>query len=103
MARKKGNPPRPKAAYCQLTLQSLVRRAGEGSADARENLGRFLSLHPEARDTIAELDDLADRAVAEWVEAAAEGNPDSEFSIIDDASIDLPNVKPVVFDTAQAS
>lgn len=42
-------------------------------------------------------------SLAEATKAAAEGNPDSEFAIIDDASIDLPNVKPVVFDTAQAS
>ena len=81
MAKKKANPPRPKAAYCKLTLQSLVRRTGEGSQDARENLTRFLAMHPEARDTIAELDDLADRAVAEWVEAAAEGNPLAEEAV----------------------
>ena len=35
--------------------------------------------------------------------AAAEANPDVDFAIIDDSSIDLPNVKPIVFDTAQAA
>lgn len=42
-------------------------------------------------------------SLAEATKAAAEQNPDSRFAIIDDSSIDLPNVKPVVFDTAQAS
>ncbi|MFD0559587.1 nucleoside-binding protein [Stackebrandtia endophytica] len=42
-------------------------------------------------------------SLAEATKAAAEKNRDSNFAIIDDASIDLPNVKPVVFDTAQAS
>lgn len=42
-------------------------------------------------------------SLAEATKAAAEKNPESDFAIIDDASIDLPNVKPVVFDTAQAS
>jgi hypothetical protein len=76
MGDKWGNRPlRPKPAYCRLTLQSLVRRASEGNADDRENLERFLTIHPEARAAVRELDDLAARAVAEWVEAAADGNP----------------------------
>jgi basic membrane protein A len=33
----------------------------------------------------------------------AGNHPDSHFATIDDDSIDLPNVRPVVFDTAQAS
>ena len=41
--------------------------------------------------------------LAEATKAAAEANPDVEFAIIDDSSIDLPNVKPIVFDTAQAA
>ncbi len=42
-------------------------------------------------------------SLAEATQTAAERNPDAKFAIIDDASIDLDNVKPVVFDTAQAS
>ncbi len=34
---------------------------------------------------------------------SATANPDVDYAIVDDASIDLPNVKPIVFDTAQAS
>ncbi|MDR1034162.1 MAG: BMP family ABC transporter substrate-binding protein [Bifidobacteriaceae bacterium] len=33
----------------------------------------------------------------------AREKPDSHYAMIDDDSIDLPNVKPVIFDTAQAS
>lgn len=40
--------------------------------------------------------------LAEATKTAAEANPDVDFAIIDDSSIDLPNVKPIVFDTAQA-
>ncbi|MDR7235106.1 BMP family ABC transporter substrate-binding protein [Agrococcus sp. BE272] len=41
--------------------------------------------------------------LAEATAAAAEANPDIQFAIIDDSSIDLPNVQPIVFDTAQAA
>lgn len=37
------------------------------------------------------------------IQSAAEANPDVDFVMVDDDSIDLPNVKPVVFDTAQAA
>ena len=41
--------------------------------------------------------------LADATKAAAEANPDVDFAIIDDSSIDLDNVKPIVFDTAQAA
>lgn len=41
--------------------------------------------------------------LADATREAAEANPDTTFAIIDDASIDLPNVKPIVFDTAEAA
>ena len=41
--------------------------------------------------------------LAAATKAAATANPDVKFSIIDDNSITLPNVKPIVFDTAQAA
>nr|WP_323961910.1 BMP family ABC transporter substrate-binding protein [Arthrobacter sp. JZ12] len=34
---------------------------------------------------------------------AAEANPDTNFAIVDDNQIDLPNVKPIIYDTAQAA
>ncbi len=42
-------------------------------------------------------------ALSEATAAAAEANPDVNFTIIDDNQIDLPNVKPIVYDTAQAA
>lgn len=41
--------------------------------------------------------------LADATKEAATANPDVDFAIIDDSSIDLPNVKPIVFDTAQAA
>lgn len=34
---------------------------------------------------------------------AAEANPETNFAIVDDQQIDLPNVKPIIYDTAQAA
>lgn len=41
--------------------------------------------------------------LADATKAAAEANPDQKFAIIDDASIDLPNVACLMFEQAQAS
>ena len=41
--------------------------------------------------------------LADATRAAAEANPDQKFAIIDDASIDLPNVTCLMFKQAQAS
>ena len=41
--------------------------------------------------------------LADATKAAAEANPETNFAIIDDNSITLPNVKPLMFDTAQAA
>ena len=42
-------------------------------------------------------------STADAARTAAERYPDRSFAIVDDSSIDLPNVKPVVYDTAQAA
>jgi basic membrane protein A and related proteins len=41
--------------------------------------------------------------LADATKAAAEENPDVEFAIIDDASIDAENVKPLTFNTSEAA
>lgn len=41
--------------------------------------------------------------LADATKEAAEANPDVDFVILDDNSIDMENVKPVVYDTAQAA
>jgi len=42
-------------------------------------------------------------SLAEATQDQAEAHPGTHFAIVDDNSIDLPNVKPIVFDTAEAS
>jgi basic membrane lipoprotein Med (substrate-binding protein (PBP1-ABC) superfamily) len=41
--------------------------------------------------------------LSDTTKAAAEANPESNFAIVDDNAIDLPNVKPITYDTAQAA
>lgn len=41
--------------------------------------------------------------LADATREAAEANSDIDFAIIDDASIDLPNVKPLTYDAAQSA
>jgi basic membrane protein A len=41
--------------------------------------------------------------LADGTKAAAEANPDKNFAILDDNSINLPNVKPIVYNTAEAA
>jgi basic membrane lipoprotein Med (substrate-binding protein (PBP1-ABC) superfamily) len=41
--------------------------------------------------------------LADTTKAAAEANTETNFAIVDDNSIDLPNVKPIIYDTAQAA
>jgi basic membrane protein A and related proteins len=41
--------------------------------------------------------------LADATKATATANPDSKFAIIDDSSIELPNVKSLTYDTAQAA
>lgn len=41
--------------------------------------------------------------LADTTKEVAEANPDSHFTIVDDNSIKLDNVRPIVFDTAQAA
>lgn len=42
-------------------------------------------------------------ALADATLEAAEQNPDVDFAIVDDSSIDLDNVKPLTYDTAQSA
>jgi basic membrane protein A len=41
--------------------------------------------------------------LADTTKAAAEANPDANFAIVDDNSITADNVKPIIYDTAQAA
>jgi len=41
--------------------------------------------------------------LADATKSVAEANPDRNFAIVDDNSIDLDNVKPIIYDTAEAA
>lgn len=41
--------------------------------------------------------------ISDQTAAAAEANPDTHFTIVDDNQIDLPNVRPIIYDTSQAA
>ncbi|CEA07423.1 Membrane lipoprotein TmpC precursor [Arthrobacter saudimassiliensis] len=41
--------------------------------------------------------------LSDATKAAAEANPDVNFAIVDDNAIELDNVKPIIYDTAQAA
>ncbi|WP_030015870.1 BMP family lipoprotein [Curtobacterium sp. S6] len=41
--------------------------------------------------------------IADATKAAAQANPDMHFATVDDNSIDLPNVRPIIYDTSQAA
>jgi basic membrane protein A and related proteins len=42
-------------------------------------------------------------ALADATRTVAEANPEANFAIVDDNTIDLPNVKPLVYNTAEAA
>lgn len=65
-------------------------------ADYKSNLETFID---EEYDLIISVG----FQLAEATRAAAEANPDQKFAIIDDSSIDLPNVTCLMFKQAQAS
>ena len=65
-------------------------------ADYSANIETYLS---EGTDLII----CVGYMLAEATKAAAEANPDQLFAIIDDASIDLPNVACLMFSQAEAS
>lgn len=65
-------------------------------ADYKANLETFID---EEYDLIISVG----FALADATKAAAEANPDQKFAIIDDASIELPNVTCLMFKQAQAS
>jgi basic membrane protein A len=87
----------------------------QGLDDAAKDLGvKANAVESQAEtDYASNLSNLVDQGcniivtvgflLADATKAAAEANPDVDFAIIDDSSIDLPNVKPIVFDTAQAA
>lgn len=85
----------------------------EGMTKAAESLGtKVIKVSSKAEtDYAANLDALKQQGctviaamgftMASATKEAAQANPDTKYLIIDDNSIDLPNVKSVVWDTSQ--
>ena len=94
---------------------SFNQSAWEGLTRANEELGittNYLESHTDS-DYIPNLETFIDEEydliisvgymLADATRAAAEANPDTKFAIIDDSSIDLPNVTSLIFHAEQAS
>ncbi|WP_019483687.1 MULTISPECIES: BMP family ABC transporter substrate-binding protein [unclassified Arthrobacter] len=95
--------------------ESFNQSSYEGITAAQENLGievrqaesqaetdfgpNVNSMVTEGCDMIVTVGFLLSATTAE----AAEANPDTNFAIVDDNQIELPNVKPIIYDTAQAA
>jgi len=95
--------------------QSFNQSSFEGLVEAADALGVDHNEVESADDTVYEsnITNLVDQGcnlivtvgflLADATSAAAEANPDVEFAIVDDASIDLENVKPLTFNTSEAA
>lgn len=94
-------------SFNQLTLEGVVAAADAIGSDHRQVQAKT------AEDQAAAVDSLVAENCniiaapgfnfVEAVKAAATSSPDTDFAMIDDGSIDLPNVKGVVFNTNQAA
>lgn len=95
--------------------QSFNQSSYEGLLAAEENLGIEISeaesqaetdFGPNVNSMVTSGCDMIVTVgflLAATTMEAAEANPDTNFAIVDDNSIDLPNVKPIIYDTAQAA
>jgi basic membrane protein A len=95
--------------------KSFNQSSYEGMVEAADELGvKMKEVESDTEDDYApNISSLVDQgcsliatigfALAEATSAAAEENPDVNFIMLDDASIDADNVKPIIYDTAQAA
>jgi len=95
--------------------KSFNQSAKAGAEQAQAELGVEIKLIESkvAEDFKPNIDSAIDQGcnliitvgfnLAEQTKASAEEYPDQHFAIIDDTSIDLPNVKPIAFNTVEAA
>ncbi|MFQ4147737.1 BMP family ABC transporter substrate-binding protein [Arthrobacter sp. LAPM80] len=95
--------------------QSFNQSSYEGLVKATKDLGTKMkeAQSTSTSDFVPNLSQMASAGcnltitvgflLAEATASAAKANPDLHYAIIDDNSIKAPNVKPVVYDTAQAA
>ncbi|MCL2653244.1 MAG: BMP family ABC transporter substrate-binding protein [Propionibacteriaceae bacterium] len=81
----------------QTDLGIQVKQAeSQSDADYAPNLANMQAQNCNLTITVGFL-------LADATKAQAEANPDSKFAIVDDNSISLPNVKPLIFKTSEAA
>ena len=95
--------------------RSFNQSSYEGLKAAEENLGIQVSEAQSQSETdfLPNLDSMMSEGcnltvtvgflLADATEEVATANPDSNFAIVDDNNIKLDNVKPIIYDTAQAA
>jgi basic membrane protein A len=95
--------------------KSFNQASFEGITKAADSLGvEAIDVQSDAEDDYApNITGLVDQgcslivsvgfALAEATGAAADANPDTQFVMLDDASLTQDNVKPIIYDTAQAA
>lgn len=95
--------------------KSFNQSSYEGMSEAAEELGvEMKEVESDTEDDYApNISSLVDQgcdliatigfALAEATKASAEENPDVKYIMLDDDTIELDNVKPIIYDTAQAA
>jgi basic membrane protein A len=113
--------PESKGLYCVISDggsfedKSFNQSALDGAKQAENELGVEIKAieSAKAEDYKANIDAAIEAKcnliitvgfnLAEATQVAAEANPDVDFAIIDDSSIALPNVKPLLFNVAEGA
>lgn len=94
-------------SFNQIGAQGLDRAASEiGVQEVKVESADGNAYAPNIDGLVAQQCDLIVTVgflLADATKAAAEANPETNFAIIDDGSIEAANVKPLLFDTAQAA
>ena len=95
--------------------RSFNQSSFEGLTAAEENLGIEVSTAESmsSTDFVPNVNEMVQQAcdltvtvgfnLSDATKEAAEANPDLKFAIVDDNAIKLDNVKPIIYDTAQAA
>ncbi len=84
-----------KSAVTDLGI-TMKEAQSSSTADFAPNLSQMASAGCDLTVTVGFL-------LAEATGEAAKNNPELHYAIVDDQSVDAPNVKPIVYDTAQAA
>lgn len=73
-------------AHARAVIGMLVRRAETGDKEAAENLLKWLERHPEMRNLVRDLDDLATRVERAWVARLGGASELARKAVADDVA-----------------